>query len=360
MTTADPLALAAVFCDAGRAEDALREIDRVGESADSLGAWRLRADALLQLGRVADAREAAARAVAADISDTRALLLLSVTARLDGDEDVALEAGRQARVSDPQDWRTHIAVVLAAADDPSARDEVESSMRIASSLAPDEPDVHAVAGDLLLRTTPQGAVEAYDRALAIAPDHHHARHNRAVAQLRAGRHGDAARNLAALLGLDPSDRLVALNLRAAVLAVLQDCRVFLVAAAVLLVCRHHVTGAGTIERGVVQAITLIPVIGIAVVLARFLRAAGPARFRLLRSLPQISPVLSSTGVLLLVAAVLVVCSLPTTGAPLLGYAGALGVTVALVTVAVRGEARNVRDSVDALPFASAIDPRRTR
>lgn len=205
-----------------------------------------RADALLELGRGEEARRMAAAALAEDPEDP-ALLALLTRAHLQLDEDQAafdsalrvvaaapddewghrlvsialqrlgqhgeaLRAATAAVRLDPDSWRTHLQYALAASHVPGYLPSARQAADRTVQLAPHEPDAHFASGSVAHRQHEfERAREAYERTLALDPEHSSARHN--LTQLDSPlRYRRAARGYVATLRSDPGMEIAKHNL----------------------------------------------------------------------------------------------------------------------------------------------------
>jgi tetratricopeptide (TPR) repeat protein len=118
---------------------------------------------------------------------------------------------RDTIAKNPSAWQAHLNLAnhLSAAGRP---DEAVRFAREAARLAPQLADAHNTLGGVLVLSSPAGpgaarleeAVDAFERALALEPEHAEALHNLAFALALAGRHAEAARAYARILEDEPA------------------------------------------------------------------------------------------------------------------------------------------------------------
>jgi Flp pilus assembly protein TadD len=180
----------------------------------------MHAQALLDLGRFAEAGQVAAARLATDPQNADALTVLAHVAREQGHHDHAVEAARRAVAADPTHegaWRALTVAHLAAGDADEALGAAIEKVRLepddwtghllvsvtsdarrrgsrspqgleaareAVRLAPDEPTTHVILGNALLqRKQRDAAAFAFTSALAIDPMNAEARHGLALCSI---------------------------------------------------------------------------------------------------------------------------------------------------------------------------------
>lgn len=167
------LALASALLDVKRYDEASGLLARIvaAEPADSR-AWCLLAAAHLGNGRNQEAALAARHAVTLAPSDDWPYRLLSAAHCDLGNVDAAITAADQACKLAPHEWRAYLCLAEALlATDVEFMAAGRASAH-ALQLAPDEPDVHFVAGKVsFARGKGEAARAHYERALALDPAH---------------------------------------------------------------------------------------------------------------------------------------------------------------------------------------------
>jgi Flp pilus assembly protein TadD len=130
-----------------------------------------RASALLELGRPADAEQAAREALAADPVSSHALVVLARALTEQRRHDEAVLAAQDAVAADPDHGDAYVALAWALVGDDRA-DEAVTAARTAVGLEPHRWVTHHALGWSLLRTTPprhEDARAAAVRALELEP-----------------------------------------------------------------------------------------------------------------------------------------------------------------------------------------------
>lgn len=134
----------------------------------------------------------------------------------------AQQLSRQSVLINPANWQTHLLVANADLAARSVNHHSLAAARKSRELAPAEPETHIVVGQVALDLgLKKEAVQAFERALQMAPDNAVARHELARAQLRRGRVGRALDGFLATGRLDPTIRQVRANLHNIIARVIQ-------------------------------------------------------------------------------------------------------------------------------------------
>jgi Flp pilus assembly protein TadD len=173
-----------------------------------------RAAALLELGRPADAEQAAHEALAADPTSPRALVVL--TRALDGQHrhGEAVAAGRSGVAADPDHGDAYVALAWALVGDGQAEEAVVAA-RTAVALEPHESATHHALGWALLRSSPPRNQEAHDaaaRAIELEPGATPAYSVLGLALAGLGRRREGRRVLREGLRINPHDPYLHNNL----------------------------------------------------------------------------------------------------------------------------------------------------
>jgi Flp pilus assembly protein TadD len=206
------LARAEALLGLGRAAEARAHVVDV-LAADPRNATALRQLARCQaaIGELDDALTTARRAIAAEPEAEHGHRVLSHVLLKRRDFTGAVRAARQALHLAPDNWRGHLSLVeaLRRVDGPSAY----TAARRLVELAPQEPDAHiaygsaaAAAGD---RVT---ARRSFERALALDPSNATARNNLAVLDMREKAWRRALAGFRASQRMDPTQQLARTNL----------------------------------------------------------------------------------------------------------------------------------------------------
>ena len=211
-----------------------------------------RAELLLESGRFAEAAQAAGAALASDPYDVDALLLRSrALLRLGRYEDALRDAGQALR-QEPAlvqahavraaalletgrheeamaaaiettrlapDWApAHLTVATVADRVPGKQQIAWDAASYACTLAPLDPDTHAMMGSVALTWNRLDVAEqALLEALRLDPQHVEARHDLGVVRFRGGSYGEAAAGFVSTLRDDPSQSVARQNLEGVVL-----------------------------------------------------------------------------------------------------------------------------------------------
>lgn len=140
---------------------------------------------------------------------------LALTLRRLGRHDDAIAEFRAALELDPQSPRAHYELGDALAERVADQDEAIAELRRALELEPRLLAAHLALGRVLQeRGDLEAAAEAYERALAVAPDDPRVRRGRALAISRLGRPEEGLRQLEELFAAAPDDFDIALDLAA--------------------------------------------------------------------------------------------------------------------------------------------------
>lgn len=208
----------------GRGAEAERSVRQaLAAEPESAHVAHLLARSIWLQDRPTDAVSHARVAVQIDPEDADHLLLLAaLLLESDGAEE-ARQVALSAVGLDPDNWLTHwlFAAVLLQAGDEESRRIAEQAAHRAVSLRPDEADTHNIYGLSRWRANDEATAEtAFTNALAVDPQHAGALAN--LGQLRLG-NGDLAEGSLALsraLSLSPQDRELHSTVGTAVAAVL--------------------------------------------------------------------------------------------------------------------------------------------
>lgn len=206
------LARAEALLGLGRAAEARTQITGV-LAADPRNATALRQLARCQaaVGDLDDALATARLAIAAEPEAEHGHRVLSHVLLKRRDYQAAIDAARHALSLAPDNWRGHLSLVeaLRRVDGPQAYDAAGRLVE----LAPHEPDAHiaygsaaAAAGERLL------ARRSFERALALDPRNATARNNLAVLDMREKAWRRALAGFRASQGMDPTQHLARHNL----------------------------------------------------------------------------------------------------------------------------------------------------
>jgi tetratricopeptide (TPR) repeat protein len=185
-----------------RYEDAARMLAvLVATEPDSGQSWCLLAQAELGAGRPREGLAAARQAIALEPAVAWPHRLASIALQRLGDGRGALESALEAVRLEPDNWLSHLSVAQAAV---GARDYVgdrdmsrlavaERAVAAARELAPEEPEVHYLAGQVSREAGDcDAALEHFQRTLASDPAHAGALNELGRISLERGRTGQAA------------------------------------------------------------------------------------------------------------------------------------------------------------------------
>ncbi|MEU7029075.1 tetratricopeptide repeat protein [Streptomyces sp. SBR177] len=175
-------------------------------AADPAGRDLLQADALYDLGRYAQAAEAAARHLARHPDDASALVLLARCRHRLGDEAEALDLTERALRAEPDSvagWLMRTHVLLGT----GRYEQAEECARRAVALAPHHWATHYTLGTVLDRSVrlerKRAAYEAARTAVSLAPEESDAHFLVGLTAHRLGNHEVAERAYETALRLDP-------------------------------------------------------------------------------------------------------------------------------------------------------------
>lgn len=160
---------------------------------------------LFRAGRLAEARAACERVLAAQPSLFRALYLAGLAALHGGQFQAAADYFGRAAVAEPKNASAHynLANALMSLRRPA---EAEARYAIAAALMPDGAPIHANRGAALAELNRfEDAIASHDRALALKPDFYEALKNRGVALHALGRVDEAVASYDRALAIDARD-----------------------------------------------------------------------------------------------------------------------------------------------------------
>jgi tetratricopeptide (TPR) repeat protein len=125
----------------------------------------------------------------------------------------ALDAARESVRLMPTGWQSHVVEAGALVAMGTGLGAALASANRAVDCAPNEAEAHFVRG-LALASLGRGADAraAYEQALALDPQHSHARNNLGVLALRSRQFGSAADHFVSAVVVDPRNRLAARNI----------------------------------------------------------------------------------------------------------------------------------------------------
>lgn len=206
-----PLALARHYLEIGNAKRALAQLEKVPEAVDNPDFWVVRAEALYELNRFAEASEAAQQGLEHDPEDFNLLDLLAIAELERGREKeamVAIDAALELH-PDSAELHAHRALILARRKRKSFRlqsfKQAHAALHEALRLDPRSEDVlraraqvAALSGDPL---APRYAAEL----LALEPDDEQAHALTGTALANRGDVLPALRHFEEAARLDPSD-----------------------------------------------------------------------------------------------------------------------------------------------------------
>ncbi|MCT2587853.1 tetratricopeptide repeat protein [Actinophytocola gossypii] len=212
------LAKANALIDLGRHAEARTEITGyLAGEPDSVTALCLLARCELRLGDADAAVDAADRALATEPESGWALRLRALALSTRGDHRDAAATAVEAVRTDAQEWLNHYVharTLLAAGDARGGHD----AARRAVELAPHEADAHLMLG-VAARARRRRSEEraAYQEALRLDPESSDALNNLAAMDIDRARLGRAARAVTAGLRLNPTEETLRRNLDAVAL-----------------------------------------------------------------------------------------------------------------------------------------------
>ena len=278
MPTANSVARAAVFLDAGRPDEALTLLSaHLASEPDDVRALCLITRAYVATGHAQEGVASGKRAVSLAPDSEWALRALASAFSTLGRHADAKAAAVRARELAPNSWLTHCQV---ASVDTTAKD-ITSETRVAAlravQLAPNEPLAHYQLGNVALAMSELDSAEsAYRRALALDPQMEPARNNLAIVTLRQGSAGAAAASFVDILADNPTSTLARRNTLAAISATVARARFLLgagVVAANLMWNITHGQGEGSGQAGIIAAAAAVG-LGWIVLTVNFVAGAG--------------------------------------------------------------------------------------
>jgi tetratricopeptide (TPR) repeat protein len=210
---------------AGRFADASTLITAVlAAEPDNSRAWSLLAQAHLGAGQLTAALTAANQAVQLEPASAWPHRLRSIAQRRSGQVREALDAAAEACRLEPHHWMNHLNMAqagLAAASLPDGQDSglevAQQASSVARTLAPNEPSVHYVSGQVSRALGDPEAARAYfERTLALDPEHSSAVNELGRLTLEFGQAGDAARHFVRAARIAPGQSVFGHNVEVAV------------------------------------------------------------------------------------------------------------------------------------------------
>ena len=210
---------------AGRFAEATTLIAAVlAAEPDNSRAWSLLAQAHLGTGQLAEALTAANRAVQLEPASSWPHRLRSIAHRRSGQVHDALSAAAEACRLEPHYWMNHLNMAqaaLAAADSAGGQNSglqvAQQASSLARQLAPNEPSVHYVSGQVSRALgDPQSARACFERTLALDPEHSSAVNEIGRLTLEFGKAGDAARHFVHAARISPGQGVYGHNVEVAV------------------------------------------------------------------------------------------------------------------------------------------------
>ncbi|MBS2963149.1 tetratricopeptide repeat protein [Actinocrinis puniceicyclus] len=275
----------------------------------------MRASALLDLGRAAEARARLAAVLAADPQNAFALRMLARCHHAAGDMDGAIHAAQAAVAVDPTSEHGHRILANAynsVGDRRSATSSAREALRLAPDewrchwllaeclrhsdpnaalpparrardLAPNEADVHVLYGVVVKQLgRTQEARAAYMHALSINPNLATAHNNIAVLDRANGRWAHALAGFRTSLRHNPQQKLARENLANTIVLLLRRLCVAAYAATLVVVLAAGVVGPGVL-RGLGITVTAGLLAGLGWILATARRSVGPFATTVLRT-----------------------------------------------------------------------------
>jgi Flp pilus assembly protein TadD len=211
----DPVRLQAhaeALIDLGRPAEALPVLARASAlDPDAMRPHALRASSLIALERYDEAQEAATAAITRAPEDSDAHRLLSLAQLRSGEQKLAKQTALQAVALDPEQSLNYVMLAEALQ---STRDEAGAlaAARHAIELEPDGWYGHDLEGRLLLdHDEPKRAEQAFRRALALDAENDGVLNNLSLALAIQGRRVEAVAGMEAATRIDPADELVRTN-----------------------------------------------------------------------------------------------------------------------------------------------------
>jgi tetratricopeptide (TPR) repeat protein len=220
------LSRADVMLGAGRFAEAITLIAAVlAAEPDNGRAWSLLAQAQIGAGQPAEGLAAADRAVQLDPASAWAHRLRSIAQRRTGQPREALDAATEACRLEPHHWMSHLNLAQAAlatagsspAGDSSGLELAQQASSTARQLAPNEPSVHYVSGQVSRALGDPAAARAhFERTLALDPEHSSAVNELGRLTLEFGKPGEAARHFVQAARIAPGQSVYGHNVEVAV------------------------------------------------------------------------------------------------------------------------------------------------
>jgi tetratricopeptide (TPR) repeat protein len=210
---------------AGRFAEAITLIGAVlAAEPDSSRAWSLMAQAQVGAGQPTEGLAAADRAVQLDPASARAHRLRSIAQRRKGQPREAVDAATEACRLEPHHWMNHLSLAQAAlaaaggpAGDSSGLRLAQQASSTARQLAPNEPSVHYVCGQVSRGLgDPDAARAHFEHALALDPEHSSAVNELGRLTLEFGKPGDAAKHFVQAARIAPGQSVYGHNVEVAV------------------------------------------------------------------------------------------------------------------------------------------------
>jgi tetratricopeptide (TPR) repeat protein len=219
------LTRADVMLSAGRFAEAITLIAAVlAAEPDNSRAWSLLAQAQIGAGQPTEGLAAADRAVQLDPASAWAHRLRSIAQRRTGQPGEALDAASEACRLDPHHWMNHLNLAQAAlaaigspAGDSSGLQLAQQASSMARELAPNEPSVHYVSGQVSRALGDPAAARAhFERTLSLDPEHSSAVNELGRLTLELGKPGDAAKHFVQAARIAPGQGVYGHNVEVAV------------------------------------------------------------------------------------------------------------------------------------------------
>jgi tetratricopeptide (TPR) repeat protein len=219
------LSRADVMLGAGRYAEAITLVAAVlAAEPDNSRGWSLLAQAQIGAGQPAEGLAAAERAVQLDPASAWAHRLRSIAQRRTGQARQALETAGEACRLDPHHWMNHLNLAQAALAAASGRAGDSAGLQVAQQagatarqLAPNEPSVHYVSGQISRALGEPAAARAhFERTLALDPEHSNAVNELGRLTLEFGKPGDAARHFVQAARIAPGQSVYGHNVEVAV------------------------------------------------------------------------------------------------------------------------------------------------
>jgi tetratricopeptide (TPR) repeat protein len=217
---------ARVLLSMRRYEEAARVLAAlIAADPDSGQAWCLLAQAELGAGHPREGLAAARHATALDPAAGWAHRLASIASQRLGDGRGAVESAFEAVRLEPHNWVSHLSVAQAAVGAPDYGGEpgvsrlavAEHAIAAARELAPEEPEVHYLAGQVSRETGDRdAAIEHFQHTLASDPSHAGALNELGRISLERGHTGRAAEHFIQAAKTAPGESVYGRNVAVAV------------------------------------------------------------------------------------------------------------------------------------------------